>query len=121
MSADDSQSSIAVPQCKECPVGYYQPDQGQANCDICPPGSTSTTLGSTNCLCAPHHYSSTGYIPCTPCPQGTYSLADGSTACTNCSVSSPNYPTSKCSDPVISTTSKYSYIFNHATDDLPLY
>ena len=47
--ANDSQSSIVVPQCTECPVGYYQPDQGQTSCEICPPGSTSTTTGSTSC------------------------------------------------------------------------
>ena len=50
LSADDSQSSIVVPQCTECPVGYYQPDQGQISCDMCPPGSASTTPGSTSCL-----------------------------------------------------------------------
>ena len=94
LSADESQSSIVIPQCTECPVGYYQADQGQINCDKCPPGSTSITSGSRSCLCAAHHHSSTGYIPCTPCPQGSYSLANGSTACVNCSMSTP---TSICS------------------------
>ena len=113
--ADGSQNSIVVPQCTECPVGYYLPDQGQTNCEMCPPGSTSTTPGSTNCLCAPHHYSNTGYIPCTPCPQGTYSLTDGSTACINCNMSSSNVPISICPGPVISTTSKY-IMYMYATD-----
>ena len=104
LSDDDSQSRIVVPQCTECPVRYYQLDQGQISCDMCPPGSTSTTPRSTSCLCAAHHYSSTGYMPCTRCPQGTYSLADGSTICINCNMSSTDVPTSIC--PVTSTTSK---------------
>ena len=116
-TTDDSQNSVVVPQCTECPVGYYQPDQGQTNCELCPLGSTSTTPGSTSCLCTPHHYSNTGYIPCTPCPQGTYSLSDGSTACTDCNMSSPNVPTSLCPGSVISTTSKYTHIL-YAIDDL---
>ena len=104
LSADDSQSSIVVPQCTQCPVGYYQPDQGQISCDKCPLGSTSTTPGSRTCLCAPHHYSSTGYIPCSPCPVGSYSLTTGSTNCTDCSISSLNISTFLC--PTVSTTSK---------------
>ena len=95
--SNDGQSSI-VPQCTECPVGYYQPDQGQVSCEQCPPGSTSITEGSRSCLplCAPHYYSSAGVEPCTPCPQGTYTLANGSTACINCSVLSTDVPTSIC-------------------------
>ena len=114
LSADDSQSSIVVPQCTECPVGYYQPDQGQTSCDMCPPGSTSTTTGSTSCLCAPHHYSNTGYSPCTPCPQGTYSLIDGSTACINCNILSADVPTSIC--PVISITTTSKCKISHIYD-----
>ena len=107
LSADDSQSSVIVPQCTECPVGYYQRDQGQTNCDKCPFGSTSLTTGSRNCVlwCPPHYYSNTGYEPCSPCPQGSYALVNASTACTNCSMSSVNVPTSIC--PIISTTSEY--------------
>ena len=107
LSADESQNSIIVPQCTKCPVGYYQPDQGQISCDECPPGSTSITIGSRSCVlwCTPNYYSSTGYEPCSPCPQGSYTLINGSTACINCSMSSINVPTSIC--PVISTTSKY--------------
>ena len=106
LSADDSQSSIVVPQCTDCPVGYYQPDQGQISCDKCPPGSTSLTKGSRTCilLCRPHHYSSNGYEPCTPCPPGSYTLVNGSTACIDCSMLSTNVPTSIC--PPINTTSK---------------
>ena len=113
LSAGDSQSNIVVPQCTECPAGYYQPDQGQTSCDMCPPGSTSTTIGSTSCLCAPNHYSSTGYIPCTPCPQGAYSLADGSTVCINCSMASTDVPTSICPVISITTTSKYNYMITY--------
>ena len=103
LSAVDSQSRIVVPQCTECPVGYYQSDQGQITCDICPPGSTSITQGSRSCilLCAPHYYSSTGFEPCTPCPEGSYALANGSTTCSNCNTSSTDVPTSIC--PIIST------------------
>ena len=50
MSANDNQSSIVGPQCMECPMGYYQPDQGQISCNMCPHGSTSTTPGSISCL-----------------------------------------------------------------------
>ena len=109
LSADDSQSSIVVPQCTKCPVGYYQPDQGQISCDECPPGSTSFTTGSRSCVvwCPPSYYSSTRYEPCTPCPQGTYTLVNGSTACLNCSMSSSDVPTSIC--PAV-TTSKHTYI-----------
>ena len=108
LSAVDSQSRIVVPQCIECPVGYYQPDQGQITCDICPPGSTSITQGSRSCLflCAPHYYSSTGYEPCTSCPQGSYALTYGSTACIDCSMASTDVATSIC--PIVSTTSKYN-------------
>lgn len=106
LSDDDAQSNIIVPQCTECPVGYYQPNQGQISCDKCPPGSTSLTEGSRSCVlsCPPNYYSSTGYEPCSICPQGSYTLINGSTACINCSMSSSNVPTSLC--PVISTTSK---------------
>ena len=114
LSADESQSSIVVPQCTECPVGYYQPDQGQISCDKCPLGSTSFTKGSRSCVpwCAPNYYSSTGYEPCSPCTQGSYTLVNGSTACINCSVSSTNVPASIC--PVVSITSKH-IIINHIT------
>ena len=104
LSADDSQSSIVVPQCTECPVGYYQPDQGQISCDKCPDGSTTLTRGSRRCLCAQNHYSSTGYEPCTPCPQRSYTLSNASTACISCSMASTNFPTSICLS--VPTTSK---------------
>ena len=112
LSAVDSQSRIVVPQCTECPVGYYQSDQGQITCDICPPGSTSITTGSRSCilLCAQHYYSSTGFEPCTPCPEGSYALANGSITCINCNTSSTDAPTSICPiiSTAVSTTSEYN-------------
>ena len=105
---DDAQSNVIVPQCSECPVGYYQPNQGQNSCDKCPPGFTSFTEKSRSCVssCPPNYYSSTGYEPCTICPQGSYTLINGSTACINCSMSSVNVNVPTSIHPVASTTSK---------------
>ena len=33
------------PKCMECPIGYYQDEQGQPRCKKCPPGYSTSTTG----------------------------------------------------------------------------
>jgi len=81
------------PTCQECPVGFFQDDEGMTECEPCPEFHSTLQSGSTKqsqCLsqCVAGHFSITGLNspgdPCQPCPLGTYNDVNGSSECETC-------------------------------------
>ncbi|XP_078610755.1 uncharacterized protein LOC144881494 [Branchiostoma floridae x Branchiostoma japonicum] len=78
-------------ECRLCPKGFYQEQQGRDNCDPCPDGTTTYSSGtrdSTMCYepCPPGSFSENGLKSqnCTPCPEDTYQEHWEQTSCTAC-------------------------------------
>jgi hypothetical protein len=98
--------------CTACPLGQYQPNEGQTRCFTCDSGSFSDNAGAAVCTpCAAGLFGNTtglssctpctigtftditGQIACEPCPAATYAPAEGSTTCASC----PSQPSSMAS------------------------
>ncbi|XP_019642606.1 PREDICTED: uncharacterized protein LOC109483908 [Branchiostoma belcheri] len=79
------------PECRPCPKGFYQDQQGQETCEPCPEGTTTYSTGtrsSTLCYepCSPGHFSDNGIMSqnCSSCPEDTYQVHWEQTSCTEC-------------------------------------
>ncbi|XP_065060118.1 uncharacterized protein LOC135687479 [Rhopilema esculentum] len=79
--------------CQECPVGFFQDDEGMSECEPCPASYSTQGKGSkhpSDCIakCAAGTFSPTGLedslVPCKPCPISTFSELNGSTECQAC-------------------------------------
>jgi len=86
---DGHVTQFIAPKCTECPIGYYQDEQGQPRCKKCPPGYSTIITGVRQQSdfikqCSPGMFSRTGVEPCVKCPRGTYSTTNGSTFCFSC-------------------------------------
>ena len=77
-------------ECKSCPSGFYQDEEGQTSCKQCSHGMPGVGLeGAYNMAqchsqCVPGTYSRTGLRPCVPCQRGTYQPSYGRTTCLSC-------------------------------------
>ncbi|GFT70691.1 sushi, von Willebrand factor type A, EGF and pentraxin domain-containing protein 1 [Nephila pilipes] len=76
-------------ECRDCPVGHYQEEEGQLGCNKCPNGMTteySRSRNETECkgICQPGTYSPTGLETCLACPIGTYQEHAGQHTCSAC-------------------------------------
>jgi len=86
---DGRVNRFMAPKCIECPIGYYQDEQGQPRCKKCPPGYSTITTGVRQQSdfikqCPPGMFSRTGVEPCVKCPRGTHSITNGSAFCFSC-------------------------------------
>ena len=74
--------------CEQCPLGFYQDEDGKSDCKICPAGEVSNKVGSVSCKqCRPGSYSvSDGQTHCKLCPENSYSSMVGSSydSCIQC-------------------------------------
>merc|ERR1711871_1191730 len=80
-------------QCKKCPLGSYQDQEGASTCKDCPGGSYQDVVGQSNSQCkqcAAGKYSSgtrqTSSTTCQECAIGKYQDQQGKTACDDCAV-----------------------------------
>ncbi|GFX94270.1 sushi, von Willebrand factor type A, EGF and pentraxin domain-containing protein 1 [Trichonephila clavipes] len=76
-------------ECWDCPIGHYQEDEGQLECNTCPDGMTTEyfrTRNETECkgICQPGTYSPTGLETCLACPIGTYQEHSRQHTCSVC-------------------------------------
>lgn len=78
--------------CTQCPVGYYQDEQGKSSCKPCSHGRTTVKTGvrlQEECVkhCPEGTSSKDGIEPCTAIisPNITESLKNDSIECLNCS------------------------------------
>ncbi|CAH1274493.1 SCUBE3 [Branchiostoma lanceolatum] len=78
-------------ECRPCPKGFYQEQQGQGTCVLCQEGTTTYSLGtrsSSPCYepCPPGSFSENGLKSqnCTSCPVDTYQERWEQTSCTEC-------------------------------------
>ncbi|KAL5018908.1 hypothetical protein ScPMuIL_004630 [Solemya velum] len=76
--------------CEKCPIGFYQNQRGQTECNKCSTGTSTFREGSIRAVdckpsCRPGLFSTTGLNePCSQCPKNTYSDKSGQTQCTSC-------------------------------------
>ena len=86
-------SSVVGGVCVYCPLGQYQSDIGQHQCQYCPSGTSSVNSiydyeGFTYCLpgtiCDPGHSLTNGH--CTLCQAGQYSVGGLNAVCRHCGV-----------------------------------
>ena len=102
----DTQGLTGRSQCFDCRMGFYNDNQGQAQCTACGSGRFSTAVGATThtvCAgcgagkyndetglyycknCNPGLYTSqTARYTCGYCPRGKYQNEQGKTSCKNC-------------------------------------
>ena len=71
--------------CRDCPTGWYQPEEGQDKCMMCKAGMFASQQSSTDCVsCEPRSYSSAGQAKCEFCPEGYYSSETNTVECNAC-------------------------------------
>ncbi|TSQ58043.1 Sodium channel subunit beta-3 [Bagarius yarrelli] len=106
---------------KACPIGSYQPRQGQQRCEMCPAGFFCPQEGNisptglcmagflcsggasvpspvdnvTGMQCPPGFYCLTGSVTATPCPKGTFSVQSGLKELGQCQSCYPGFYCSK--------------------------
>ncbi|XP_071963390.1 uncharacterized protein [Antedon mediterranea] len=69
--------------CQQCPVGFYQPKEGQTECLKCD-GYINSDVGSRHCLnCPPGSYRGKDAV-CEQCAHGFYQPKRGQTECLKC-------------------------------------
>ncbi|GIY60800.1 sushi, von Willebrand factor type A, EGF and pentraxin domain-containing protein 1 [Caerostris darwini] len=79
----------SMKECLDCPLGYYQEEEGQISCERCPEGMTTEygrARNITECkgICLPGTYSPTRVETCLACPVGTYQELKAQTSCSVC-------------------------------------
>ncbi|KAL5007731.1 hypothetical protein ScPMuIL_016537 [Solemya velum] len=84
-------SSNGMQPCTPCPVGQYQTDFAQTQCDVCPGSETTFYAGSMSaeaCMskCQAGSFSICGYEPCEECEAGFYQPNSGEMTCIQCPV-----------------------------------
>ena len=72
--------------CTNCPAGYYQDNNGQAQCLPCVAGQYQNQNGQTLCYdCVAGQYQNIqAQISCEICPDGTYFEGTGALSCKTC-------------------------------------
>jgi hypothetical protein len=86
-----------LPECKACPVGYYQSEIRQSSCTRC----MNCTLGSRQkcsksfegfcAACAPGQYTNTTSESCIECPRGYHQKTSGQNECDECKQNNGDY------------------------------
>ncbi|CAJ0918182.1 unnamed protein product, partial [Mesorhabditis belari] len=89
--APGSRFSAEHSECQLCPIGFYQPLNGQSECITCGAGKTTMVEGSTSgeeCKddCPPGHLFDLIVSQCRPCGFGFYQPSGGSFECSACGV-----------------------------------
>ncbi|KAK3560704.1 hypothetical protein QTP86_014744, partial [Hemibagrus guttatus] len=75
---------------KPCPMGSYQPGQGQQRCEMCPAGFSCPQEGMTHPVpCKPGFYCPTWSVIEQPCPAGTYGNQSGLADLSECTLCDP--------------------------------
>ncbi|XP_076833089.1 uncharacterized protein LOC143478045 [Brachyhypopomus gauderio] len=73
-----------------CPVGTYQPHEGQHRCEVCLTGFSCPTEGMTRpAPCQPGFYCPAGTANQNPCPAGSYGNRSGMTEASECTPCDP--------------------------------
>ena len=80
-SSSDTQAAV----CRDCLIGQFQGDPGQASCLPCIPGSYNNDVGQSACKhCGENKYTNiTLQTVCKSCPDGKSSIV-GSASCVSC-------------------------------------
>lgn len=108
--------------CTQCPLGYYQPSEGQTSCIQCSDAKTTITPGavsSAECydVCKPGYQYKDG--SCTPCGNGFYQPDSGKTYCLACAVGKTTNEINATSDTQCFDTCQDGYYLTASGSCLP--
>ncbi|KAK7501166.1 hypothetical protein BaRGS_00007651, partial [Batillaria attramentaria] len=81
--------NVVLRECRSCPVGTYQPREGQVACLVCPEKTSTSTehaRSDADCRaqCLPGSISPTGLERCETCEEGSYQPKYAQTTCLPC-------------------------------------
>ncbi|KAI4904543.1 hypothetical protein NFI96_029611 [Prochilodus magdalenae] len=75
---------------RACPMGSYQPSEGQHKCEVCLAGFSCPEEGMTHPIpCRPGFFCPAGIANQQPCPAGTYGKQSGLTDSSECTLCDP--------------------------------
>ena len=90
--------TMSPERCRQCPLGWKQPDSNSAGCLPCNLGTSQSSEGQAECVsCLPHYYANQSQMTaCFACETGKTQPLPGSASCIACDAGEYGSSCDKC-------------------------